>query len=59
MNFFSSAGSSWADATAEYFYQGRVMVMGSTMAHNSEWFDGLFKTTSVLDPSRGTVPAPV
>ena len=56
---FSSAGSSWADVTEEYFYQGRVMVMGSTMAHNSEWFEGMFKTTSVLDPSRGTVPDPI
>lgn len=56
---FSSAGSSWADVTEEYFYQGRVMVMGSTLAHNAEWFDGMFKTTSVLDPSRGTVPEPI
>ena len=56
---FSSAGSSWADVTEEYFYQGRVMVMGSTIAHNSDWFDGMFKATSVLDPSRGTVPDPI
>lgn len=56
---FSSAGSSWADVAEDYFYQGRVMVMGSTMAHNSEWFDSMFKTTSVLDPSRGTIPDPI
>ncbi len=55
---FSSAGGSWADVTQEYVRQGRVMVTGANLKHNSEWFDGLFKVDSILDPSRGSIPEP-
>ena len=55
---FSSAGGSWADITNEYFRQGRVLVMGSTMKYNPGWFEGMFKVDSVLDSNRGAIPKP-
>ena len=55
---FSSAGGSWADITNEYFRQGRVLVMGSTMKYTPGWFEGMFKVDSVLDTNRGSIPKP-
>lgn len=37
--------------------QGRILVTGSNMEHHSQWFDGLFDTSTVLDYDvRGNIP---
>lgn len=54
---FCDEGSSWVSLNDGYLRQGRLMVTGSTVAHNSDWFTGIFDTANLLDPSRGDVPA--
>lgn len=54
---FSNNGTPWSKATTQYVRQGRIMVAGATLAHHSNWFSGMFDTSTVLDSSRGTVPS--
>jgi len=55
---FCSDGTPWATLTEDYFRQGRILVSGSTMAYNSEWFSGIFDPALVLDTViRGTIPS--
>lgn len=51
-----SSGGSWALLTNSYIRQGRIMVAGTTMAHHADWFSGIFDVSTVLDPTRGSVP---
>ena len=53
---FADSGSSWTTITDTYIHQGRIMVCGATMYHNANWFDGMFDSVSVLDPTRGNIP---
>ena len=52
----ASDGKSWISLKDSYVRQGRVLVSGSTMAYNSDWFTGMFDAKSVLDTNRGNVP---
>lgn len=55
---FSQDGTPWSIIGADYIRHGRILVSGSNMAHNSQWFAGLFDTEYVLDRElRGTIPA--
>ena len=39
-----------------YVRQGRILVTGANLAHNSDWFMGMFYASNILDPNRGKVP---
>lgn len=52
----ASDGKAWISLKDSYVRQGRVLVSGTTMAYNSDWFTGMFDAKSVLDSSRGDVP---
>ena len=54
---FCNNETSWATITNDYVRQGRIMVTGATLAHHADWFTGMFDAASVLDSSRGEVPA--
>ena len=53
---FCTDGTPWASLNGDYLRMGRIMVTGSNVAHNSDWFTGIFNTTNLLDPTRGNVP---
>ena len=53
---FCTDGKPWAVVENNYVRQGRILVSGSTMAYNSDWFKGMFDAASVLNTTRGTVP---
>lgn len=54
---FCNNGTTWASLNGDYLRQGRLMVTGSTVAHKKEWFTGIFDAASILDQTRGNVPA--
>ncbi len=53
---FCDDGKPWISITNEYVRQGRILVTGSALTHNANWFAGMFDAASVLDTTRGTVP---
>lgn len=53
---YCTDGTSWASLNGDYLRMGRVMVTGSTVAHNADWFEGVFDAKNILDSSRGNVP---
>ena len=53
---FCEDGKPWVSITDNYVRQGRIMVTGSNLAHQSAWFTNLFDPSSVLDSSRGNIP---
>lgn len=53
---FCEDGKPWASITNEYVRQGRILVTGSALAHNANWFASMFDAASVLDSTRGSVP---
>ena len=53
---FCENGTPFATLTENYIRQGRILVTGSNLAHNSDWFNNLFDPSSVLDASRGNIP---
>lgn len=53
---FAEGGQGWYSAHSDYIRQGRILVSGSTMAHNAQWFEGLFDPHAVLDTTRGEIP---
>lgn len=50
-------GTLWADAQPNYFRQGRILLTGSNLAHNPQWFAGILDPNSILDPTRGKIPS--
>ncbi len=52
----ASDGKTWISLKDSYVRQGRVLVSGTTMAYNSDWFNGMFDAKAILDSSRGDVP---
>lgn len=55
---FSTDGTPWSIIGENYVRQGRILVSGANMAHNSQWFNGLFDTEYVLDRElRGDIPS--
>lgn len=53
---FTNDGSPWATVENDYFRHGRILVTGSNMKYNSQWFTGLFDPIQVLSSTRGTIP---
>lgn len=53
---FCNDGEPWATITNDYVRQGRILVTGSALAHNPDWFTNLFDASVVLDSTRGNVP---
>lgn len=53
---FAENGSTWADLQPDYVRQGRIMVTGTNVAHNAQWFASMFDAENVLDTARGEVP---
>lgn len=53
---FSEAGAPWATISGDYFRHGRILVTGSNMKYNSQWFSGLFDPVQVLSSTRGNIP---
>jgi len=53
---FCDTGTPWQVLTDGYVRQGRLMVTGTNLAHNPQWFEGIFDATAILDSSRGAVP---
>ena len=49
-------GRSNAQIGSNFISFQRLMVTGSTMAHSSTSFTGMFDTTKILDSQRGSVP---
>lgn len=56
LGFTGSDGATWSYEAEDYVRMGRIMVSGSNIYHNSEWFDGIFDTTKILDSNRGNIP---
>lgn len=54
---FCETGSPWLLMTDSYVRQGRILVNGYNMTHNPQWFAGVFDASTVLDPTRGAIPA--
>ncbi len=55
---FTTDGNPWSIIGTDYVRQGRILVSGSNMAHNSQWFDELFNIEYVLDRElRGEIPS--
>ena len=54
---FCKEGQRWFSSHGDYIRQGRILVTGSNMAYHADWFEGIFDASSVLDKSRGDVPA--
>ena len=53
---FCEGGNGWFYSDVGYVRQGRMLVSGSTLAHNSDWFADLFYASNILDSGRGNVP---
>lgn len=49
-------GSPWTVYADDYVRQGRIVVSATNLAYHREWFNGMFDSASVLDPTRTTVP---
>ncbi|MBR7122231.1 MAG: hypothetical protein IKC95_02090 [Oscillospiraceae bacterium] len=54
---FCNAGIPWFAAQNDHVRQGRILVSGTNLAHHADWFNGIFDAASVLDTTRGTIPA--
>lgn len=50
---FCENGKPWADVTAQYVRQGRILVTGENLTSHADWFSTYFDATMVLDPNRG------
>ncbi len=53
---FCTEGTPWFTSMSDHVRQGRILVTGSNLAHNAQWFDGILDPASVLDSTRGTIP---
>ena len=50
---FCDNGNPWVDIGSNYVRQGRILVSGSALQNNADWFTGMFDAASVLDAARG------
>lgn len=53
---FCQSGALWADVQTEYFRQARILVTGSNLKYNSQWFNGILDPIRVLSSTRGDIP---
>ena len=49
---FCAEGDPFTFIAEEYVRQGRLLVTGENLIHNSEWFNGIFDTEDLLDQAR-------
>ena len=49
---FCKDGKPWFNAYADHNRMGRILVTGSNLANNAEWFEGIFDAYSVKDKAR-------
>ena len=55
---FCTNGNAFASVSDDYVRLGRILVTGSNMAYHTDWFTGMFDTTTVLDSAnRGDIPS--
>ena len=54
---FCDGNNGMFHADTGYIRQGRILVTGANLAHNSDWFMGMFYASNILDPARGNVPS--
>lgn len=53
---FCQDGALWADAQPNYFRQARILVTGSNLKYNSQWFNGILDPIQILSSTRGDIP---
>lgn len=53
---FCQDGTLWADTQPEYFRQARILVTGSNLKYNSQWFNGILDPVQILSSTRGDIP---
>ena len=53
---FAENGITWADLQTDYVRQGRIMVTGTNVKYNAQWFASMFDSEIVLDIARGEIP---
>ena len=49
---FNSKAETWAQINDEYVRADRVLVTGSSLTKNKDWYSGLFNPKTVMDPAR-------
>lgn len=54
--FMGSSAVLWSKLESDYVRHNRMMVTGSNLAHNGDWFSDLFNAAGILDLRRGTIP---
>lgn len=54
---FCEGDQSWFYADAEYIRMGRILVTGSALAHNAQYFEGMFDAATILDADRPEIPS--
>lgn len=53
---FCLNGALWADTQPNYFRQARILVTGSNLKYNSQWFNGILDPVQILSSTRGDIP---
>lgn len=53
---FCKEGALWADVQPEYFRQARILVTGSNLKYNSQWFTDFLDPVQILSSTRGDIP---
>lgn len=53
---FCQDGALWADTQPNYFRQARILVTGSNLQYNPQWFEGILDPVQVLSNTRGDIP---
>lgn len=53
---FCEEGQTWASVQPEYFRQARILVTGSNLKYNSQWFSGILDPVQILSSTRGNIP---
>lgn len=53
---FCQDGALWADVQPEYFRQARILVTGSNLKYQEQWFSGILDPVQILSSTRGDIP---
>lgn len=49
---FCADGQAWYYSNSDYIRQGRILITGSNLVAHSEWFNGIFDPSTILDFNR-------
>lgn len=49
---FNSKAELWAQMNPDYVRADRILVTGSSLTNNKDWYSGLFNPKTVMDPAR-------